>query len=338
MASKTTLKQVAARAGVSYQTISKVLNGQVQVSSETQSRIMQAVQELGYRPNRLARNMRSGRSFMIGYSWVPTSPDQSNHILDQFLTSMVQEATQARYHLLPFPYRDGDEHVDDYQELIETGYVDGFVLSSVNFNDPRIAFLLQRGFPFVAFGRTNPELDFPFVDVDGADGIRQGVEYLIARGHSRIGALAWPNISRVGRERMLGYTSAVQSAGLEMNPQWIRYGEGTFEFGYQATLDLLQLPPDQRPTAMIAFNDTQAIGAIHAVQSQGLTVGKDIAVIGFDDVPMAQYLVPPLTTIRQPIRAAGHKCVELLVAGMQGTKPEEYQVLLKPKLILRASA
>jgi DNA-binding LacI/PurR family transcriptional regulator len=338
MASKTTLKQVAARAGVSYQTISKVLNGQIQVSSETQSRIMRAVQELGYRPNRLARNMRSGRSFMIGYSWVPTPPDQSNHILDQFLTSMVQEATQARYHLLPFPYRDGDQHVDDYRELIETGTVDGFVLSSVNFNDPRIAFLLKRGFPFVAFGRTNPELDFPFVDVDGADGIRQGVGHLLSCGHNRIAALAWPNISRVGRERMLGYTSALQSADLDLNPQWIRYGEGTFEFGYQATLELLQLPLNERPTAIVAFNDTQAIGAMHAVQSQGLQVGRDIAVIGFDDVPMAQYLIPPLTTIRQPIQAAGHKCVELLVACMQNAKLEEYQILLKPELILRASA
>jgi DNA-binding LacI/PurR family transcriptional regulator len=137
---------------------------------------------------------------------------------------------------------------------------------------------------------------------------------------------------------MLGYTSALQAAGLEVNPQWIRYGEGTFEFGYQATLELLQLPLNERPTAIVAFNDTQAIGAIHAVQAQGLRIGKDIAVIGFDDVPMAQYLIPPLTTIRQPIRAAGHKCVELLVACMQGTQPEEHQILLKPELILRASA
>jgi len=338
MASKVTLKKVAAHAGVSYQTVSKVLNKQAQVSKETEQRIVEAVRELGYRPNRFARNMRSGRSFMIGYSWVPTPPDQSNHILDQFLTSMVQEAVQARYNLLPFPYRDGDDHVDDYRELIETGHVDGFVLSSVNFDDPRIAFLLKRGFPFVAFGRTNPGLDFAFVDVDGADGVRQGMEHLISRGHRKIAVLAWPNISRVGQERMLGYTQALQAANVELNPQWIYYGKGTFEFGYQATLELLQLPLDQRPTAIIAFNDTQAIGAIHAVQSQGLSVGKDIAVIGFDDVPMAQYLLPPLTTVRQPIRAAGHKCVELLVNLIQGVQPDEYQMLLKPELILRASA
>ena len=338
MSPKATLKQVATRAGVSYQTISKVLNDQVQVLPETRNRIMQAVEELGYRPNRFARNMRAGRSFMIGYSWVPTLPNQPNHILDQFLTSMVQEAEGAGYHLLPFPHRDDDQHVEDYRELIETGHVDGFVLSSVNFDDPRIVFLLKRGFPFVAFGRSNPDQDFPFVDVDGAAGVQQEVEYLISRGHSQIAVLAWPEDSRVGKDRMQGYKTAMQLAGLSINPIWIHRGEGTFDFGFHATLELLQLPLPQQPTAIIAFNDTQAIGAMHAVQSQGLSVGKDIAIAGFDDAPMAQYLIPPLTTVRQPIRAAGHKCVELLVDLMQGIRPEEHQVLLKPELILRATA
>ncbi|HLO18100.1 MAG TPA: LacI family DNA-binding transcriptional regulator, partial [Anaerolineales bacterium] len=103
MTSKVTLKEVAGRAGVSYQTVSKVLNRQAQVSKETEKRIMEAVRELGYRPNQIARNMRAKRSYMIGYSWVPTAPNQVNHILDQFLSSMVLEAEAAGYHLLPFP-------------------------------------------------------------------------------------------------------------------------------------------------------------------------------------------------------------------------------------------
>jgi len=102
---KITLKEVAAHAGVSYQTVSKVLNRQAQVSKETEQRILDAVRELGYRPNQIARNMRANRSHMIGYSWVPTAPNQANHILDQFLSSMVQEAEAAGYHLLPFPFR-----------------------------------------------------------------------------------------------------------------------------------------------------------------------------------------------------------------------------------------
>ncbi len=336
MSPSVTLKEVAARAGVSYQTVSKVLNRKVQVSKETEARIMLAVEDLGYRPNQIARNMRIQRSFMIGYSWLNTSPDQVNHILDQFLTSMVCEAEAAGYHVLPFPFR--DRTAEDYRELIDTGRVDGFVLSSVDYNDERIQFLLEKEFPFVAFGRSNPDLFFPFVDVDGADGIRQAVEYLIQRGHQKIAVLAWPSNSRVGNERLQGYFNTMAQAGLEVKPVWVERGEGIFSFGRTATLRLLALPLLDRPTALITLNDTQAIGAIHAAREQGLAVGKDIAIIGFDDAPMSQYLLPPLTTIRQPIREAGQKCVELLVSLMDDRPLETIQVLLKPQLVVRASA
>ncbi|MFO7584704.1 MAG: LacI family DNA-binding transcriptional regulator [Anaerolineales bacterium] len=337
MSPKVTLKAVAAHAGVSYQTVSKVLNGQLQVAPETRQRIMDAVRELDYRPNQIARSMRARRSFMIGYSWVQTSPDQVNHVLDQFLSSMVREAEAAGYHLLPFPFREGEEQVDDYQELIDTGRVDGFVLSSVNYNDPRIEFLMQRAFPFVAFGRSNPELDFPYVDVDGADGLRQATFHLIENGHQRIGAIAWPHDSRVGNERMRGYFDAMQSAGLEVLPDWIVRGEGTFEFGREAVFRLMDLPLEQRPTALVTLNDTQAIGATHAARERGLEIGRDLAIVGFDDAPMSQYLFPSLTTVRQPIREAGRKCVEILIAQIEGKAPTEAQILLSPKLIVRAS-
>ena len=338
MSSPVTLKQVAARAGVSYQTVSKVLNHKVQVSEETEERILQAVEALGYRPNQIARNMRARRSYLIGYSWERTSLDQVNHILDQFLTSMVEEAQAAGYYLMPFPYRHGEEQVDDYRELINTGRVDGFILSSINYNDPRVTFLMDRQFPFVAFGRSNPEYDFAYVDVDGADGIRQAVEYLVERGHRRIAAIAWPEDSRVGNERKCGYCDAMEAANLAIHPQWIQSGQGVYEFGQEACNCLLDLPASDRPTAMIALNDTMAIGAMHAAQARQLHVGKDLAIVGFDDAPMSQYLQPPLTTIRQPIRLAGRKCVEMLVAMMNGKPDDERQVLLKPKLIVRSSA
>lgn len=338
MTSKITLKEVAVRAGVSYQTVSKVLNRQAQVSKQTELRIMEAVRELGYRPNQIARNMRAKRSYMIGYSWVPTAPNQVNHILDQFLSSMVMEAEAAGYHLLPFPFRDGDAQVDDYRELINTGRVDAFVLSSVNYTDPRIGFLLEQKFPFVAFGRSSPELDFPYVDVDGASGLAQAVEYLISKGHRCIAAIAWPEDSRVGNERLRGYLETMQVHGIGIHPEWIKRGEGTFEFGREAALNFLRLPSSERPAAIVALNDTQAIGALHATRELGLDVGHDVSIIGFDDAPMSQYLLPPLTTVRQPIREAGRKCVEVLLALMKGVQPQARQILLQPELIVRASA
>ena len=337
MVSKVTLKQVAARASVSYQTVSKVLNKQTQVSKDTEQRILEAVRELGYRPNQIARNMRAKRSLMIGYSWAQTSSDQVNHILDQFLTSMVQEAEAAGYHLLPFPFREGDAHVDAYRELIDTGRVDGFVLSSVNYNDPRIKFLLERNFPFVTFGRSNTELDFPYVDVDGFDGICQVMQHLFSQGHQRIAAIAWPEDSRVGNERMRGYFESMKAAGLSIHSQWIERGEGTFEFGREAAARLLRLQDSDRPTAIVTLNDTQAIGVLHTARELGLVVGRDIAIIGFDDAPMSQYLFPSLTTVQQPIHEAGKKCVEILVSLLKGEAPVERHILVAPRLILRNS-
>jgi DNA-binding LacI/PurR family transcriptional regulator len=336
MAQQATLKSVASRAGVSYQTVSKVLNGQIQVAPETRERILKAADELGYRPNQIARNMRTQRSLMIGYSWLPTSPDQINQILDRFLTSMVYEAEAAGYHLLPFPFRKG--HVEDYRELIDTGRVDGFVISSVEYDDLRVSFLMERKFPFVAFGRSNPGLDFPYVDIDGTDGLRKATHHLIERGHQRIGALAWPEDSRVGNDRMAGFLQAMNSAGLDVNPKWIERREGTFEFAYQAGLRLLSLPPLERPSGLVAMSDIMAIGAMHAARECHLTVGSDVAVIGFDDAPMSQYVFPALTTVRQPIREAGRKCVEILVSLMKGEKLDEQHILLSPALITRASA
>lgn len=333
-----TLKAVAARAGVSYQTVSKVLNGQVKVSPATAERILTAARELGYRTNQIARSMRTQRSRSIGYSWEPSQPGQVNTILDAFLSSMVSEAEDAGYYLLPFLYRAGDAQVETYRELIDSGRVDGFVLSSLNYDDPRVTFLLERGFPFVAFGRSNPGLDFPSVDVDSANGVRQAVTYLASTGHRRIAVIGWPSGSRVGSERLQGYRAALQDAGLESRPEWVLNGEGSFEFGFQAAARLLDLPAPLRPSAVLAFNDTAAIGALHAVQARGLAAGRDLAVIGFDDAPMSQYLIPPLTTLRQPVREAGRLCVEILVALLEGREPERRQVLLPPQLIIRESA
>ncbi len=334
-----TLKEVATSAGVSYQTVSKVINKQIQVSKETEERIWEAVRQLGYRPNYTARSLRSRRSQTIGYSWPPAPPDQANPILDQFLQSMFQAAEQRGYYLLCFPYHsNGAEHLAAYTDLIDTGRVDGFVLSSVEYDDPRVQLLMEKHFPFVGFGRSNPELDFPWIDVDGACGIQLAVNHLLELGHRRIAALAWPVTSRVGNNRMAGYHTALKEAGVAENPAWIERGEGNFNFGYQATLRLLGLAEDIRPTAVVALNDAMAIGSTWAAKERGLVVGRDIAIAGFDDAPMAQYLDPPLTTVRQPTWQVGQQIIPLLLDYIEkGRPPQPMEVLIEPRLIVRGS-
>lgn len=337
MARRATLKQVAARAGVSYQTISKVLNHQVKVSKETEQRIFEAVTALGYRPNLIARGLRSQRSNLIGYSWVPASPDQANTILDLFLQSMAQAAESDGYHLLTFSYRRGQEWIDAYRELIDTNRVDGFILSSIEYDDPRIIFLQERGFPFVAFGRSNPGWNFPYVDVDGGAGIEMVVDHLVEQGHKKFAALAWPASSRVGQNRMEGLIRGLRKAGISRQECTIATGEGVYEFGFEATQRLLDGPVENRPTAIVAFNDAMAMGSMNAVHAAGLWVGNDIAVSGFDDLPMIQYFKPGLTSVRQPVWEIGQTTMSILLDILNKGECTEDHILLPPKLIIRKS-
>lgn len=337
MAKRVTLKDVAQVAGVSYQTVSKVLHGQIQVTSQTRERIEHAVQTLGYRPSSIARSLRWQRACLIGYSWAPSPPGQFNTILDQFLQSMTQEAEKAGYHILCFPHRP-NHNLDLYRELIETHRVDAFVISSVEYNDPRVVFLKQAGFPFVAFGRTNAEGDFPWVDVDGGAGMAMVVRHLVERGHRRIGVLAWPPDSRVGHNRLEGLLAAFQECGLELPEALLKQGDGNSTFGHQATAELFHLPPAQRPTAVIAFNDFMAIGAMQAARELGFKVGEEVAITGFDDTPLIQYLNPPLTSVRQPIWEVGQRVIRMLIDILEERPLEQRSVLLAPELIIRASS
>lgn len=338
MPRKVTLKDVAAKAGVSFQTVSKVLNKQAQVSKETEKLIIDAVEALNYRPNYVARSLRSQRTRMIGYSWSPSSPDQANPILDQFLQSMLVAAEQADYYLLCFPHHLEGDQIHFYRELIDTNRVDAFVVSGVEYNDPRIAFLLERRFPFVAFGHSNPDWNFPYVDVDGVYGMYQVGAHLTGLGHRRIAILAWPESSRVGQDRLNGLMAALNEAGISVSQAWLKRGEGTYQFGRDATSQLLDISEPLMPSAIVAFNDTMAVGAMHEIQARGLRVGIDVAVTGFDDAPMAQYLTPGLTSVHQPVWEVGQHCVRLLLDILANQDIKTPGALVPPLLKVRGSS
>jgi DNA-binding LacI/PurR family transcriptional regulator len=336
--SRVTLKDVAARAGVSYQTVSKVINGQGSVGRETEELIWQVVAELGYRTNVTARGLRKQSTGLIGYTWTPMPPDRVNPILDRFLTGSMQAAEAEGYHLLLFPSPASDEQVNVYRRLIHSGRVDGFVVASTNYDDPRIQLLMELRFPFVAFGRANPEWDFCYVDVDGRAGVRAATEHLLAQGHHAIAAIAWPGSSRVGTSRFAGYQDALAAAGIEPRPDWVARAESSFQEGYRVTRDLLSLPPGDRPTAVVALDDNLATGAMRAAADMGLDVGPEFGVTGFDDTPGVQYFSPPLTSLRQPIWDVAQTLVPMLVQLIAGQRPEPDQVIFEPRLIVRGSS
>ncbi|MCB9138588.1 MAG: LacI family DNA-binding transcriptional regulator [Caldilineaceae bacterium] len=337
MDKKATLKDVAAKSGVSYQTVSKVLNGKANVSAETERAIWQAVEDLDYRTNAAGRNLRTQASRLIGYTWTPAPPWQPNPILDSFLSSTIEAADAAGYHLLLFPTHNTDDETETYRTLARTGRVDGFIVASMDYDDPRVLLLQKLNFPFVAFGRANADWEFPFVDVDGRAGVAAATRHLIEQGHTRLALLAWDGRSRTGDARRNGYFQAMEEAGLSINQDWVVQLPGDVEAGIEATKTLLSLPAPQRPTAVVTVDDQLAIGAMRAAQSAGLLVGPDFGVTGFDDTPGIQHYSPPLTSLRQPLHEVGREIVTRLIALIEGrTIPES--IILPPKLVVRGSS
>ena len=333
-----TIRDVAKEAGVSIATVSYVLNDSRHVAEETRRRVLQAATRLGYRANITARNLRASESRLLGYTWRPSLPDQFDPVLDRFLQAMAEAAAHHGYHVLTFPCPTIKDELTTYEEMMLTGQVDGFVLSNTNLNDQRVRNLLESGFPFVAFGRSNADWDFPWVDVDGQAGVYKATQHLIEQGHRRIACVAWPEASLTGQYRLGGYLGAMEQAGLPVEPAWIERTENTHIDAYTSTQRLLARPAEHRPSAIIALTDLMAMGVINAAWDTGLEPGRDLAVVGFDDAPIARFLRPPLTTLRQPIAEIGERLVTMLVDICHGRFLGERHVLLQPELVVRASS
>ncbi|NOX62543.1 MAG: LacI family transcriptional regulator [Chloroflexi bacterium] len=333
-----TIRDVAREAGVSTATVSYVLNNSGRVSEQTRQRVLEAARRLGYRANITARNLQARETRLLGYTWRPTPPDQFNPVLDQFLNAIAQAAAHHDYRVLTFPSETIEEELATYEDMVLSSRVDGFILSNTNLDDPRVRKLSQKGFPFVAFGRANPEWDFPWVDIDGRWGVRKAVEHLIERGHERIACLAWPEDSLTGAYRLQGYVEAMKLAGLPVDAAWIARTENKHDDAYETTRRLLELPAARRPTAIMASSDLMAMGAMNAAHDMGVEVGRELALVGFDDAPVARYLRPPLSSLRQPIAEVGERLIVMLVDLCQGRPVSQQHVLLKPQLIIRASS
>jgi DNA-binding LacI/PurR family transcriptional regulator len=333
-----TIKDVAKAAGVSIATVSYVLNNKDEgITENTRQQVLEAVRRVGYTPNVTAQNLKANRSQLIGYAWHEVPPGQVNSVLDRFAYYLAQAAEAAGYHMLTFTHP-ADSPLEVYEELIRTGRVDAFVLSDTNVNDPRIRFLIEHNFPFVSFGQANPDWNFAWVDTDGRAGVRAAVEYLIALGHRRIAIVAWPEESLVGESRLAGYRDALSGAGIPYRSAYVYRGEYDVETGHRALLYWQRLAADERPTAIVTVTDLIAIGVMNEAQRQGLTVGETLSVVGYDDIPLTQYLSPALTTIQQPIPEIGRQIMDMLEALLRGQPIAHKQVMFTPNLIIRQSA
>ena len=338
MAGAKTIHDVAREAGVSIATVSYVLNNSRNVAVETRKRVLDVAQRLAYRPNITARNLQASETRLFAYTWQPSPPDHFNPILDQFLQAAVSAAVELGYRFLVFPTKSVDDEIATFETLMLEGQVDGFVLSNTNLDDGRVRHLLRTGFPFVTFGRSNPDWDFPAVDIDGTFGVCRAVQHLHERGHRRIAILAWPEESLTGRHRLLGYMDGMTETGLPVCGAWVRRTENRYGDSYETAREMLAAPDDERPSAIIAVSDLIAIAAMNAAWDMGLEPGRDVAVVGFDDSPAARLMRPTLSSIAQPISEVGRRLVGMLAALCQGAPIAERTVLLRPELVVRESS
>lgn len=336
---RVTIVEIAKEAGVSAQTVSRVVNGHLNVAPETRDKIQEIIDRRGYHPSRLARSLLRGRSHtigVVGYGLGLFGPSQT-------LAGIIREANEAGYSILPNMAIEPD--IEDpakvIGELIEY-HVDGIIwaVPEIGGNHDGIEQLMaEQDIPFV-FISMEHRPNLAVVSVDNRLGARLATQHLIDQGHRRIGLIKGPLDWWEARERVQGWYETMQANGLTVDDMLIRRGDWSSAVGERCMRELLQSQTDI--DAVFISNDSMAIGALKAAREFGLKVPDDLAIVGFDDIPEAAYFFPALTTIQQDLTSLGCRVVaeleRLITSEDEAPVLPNGPILIKPRLIVRESA
>jgi LacI family repressor for deo operon, udp, cdd, tsx, nupC, and nupG len=324
------ISSVAKQAGVSIATVSRVLNGTKAVSSTTRERVEAAVAKLGYRVNALARSLGRGESKLL----LVLVPDFANPFYSEIVKGVESVTRPNGYGIILAGGPDALSRDSKALDSLYNRLTDGMI-SLAHFQDLEPLLEEIPDLAWVACSEFVPESEVPHVSIDHQQGAVDAVQYLINRGHRRIALLSADENYLWARQRHAGYEMALRRAGIPLDPQLVRIARGTdYSFGMEAAGAMMAL--EVVPTAVFAVSDTLAIGAIKAFRRVGRRVPEDIAVVGFDNVPLSQVFEPALTTISQPMAELGAAAAELLLERLAGGKPQSRT--LQHSLVVRESA
>ncbi len=326
------LVRIARNLGLSVTTVSRALGGFRDVAASTRERVLAEATRIAYQPNRVARALRQGRSAAIGMVLPTPAGRFEDPFFLRFLAAIGPVLARASLDLMIMAAPPGEEEMRAYHHLVEGRRVEGVLIARTRIADERVAWLQGRGVPFVTHGRTGIARTHAWVDVDGAAAFSAAVRRLAAAGHRRIAMLSAPSIYFFATDRAAGWRDGMAACGLSAS--MLREAESTEEAGYRATEDLLS---SGAPTALLCATDRLAFGALHAVAAAGLRAGRDVSVIGYDDLPSADWVRPGLTTFAQPIEEAATQMVELLLRLIAGEDPAGLNALLQARLVVRDS-
>ncbi|WP_318200917.1 LacI family DNA-binding transcriptional regulator [Streptomyces sp. SCL15-4] len=331
-----TLEEVAARAGVGRGTVSRVVNNAAGVKDSTRQAVQQAIAELGYVPNLAARTLAGRRADAVAL--VVTEPDWrlfAEPFFSEIVSSLGDALADTGMQLLLTMVRSDTER-KRFLEYARGGRVDGALLISVRTDDSLPDMLAEAGLPTVLLGRRSGDEHVSYVDADNAGGARSAVTHLLATGRKAIATITGPLDMYVAQCRLRGYRQALASVGLSTDASWIAESDFTEESGRRAMAGLLERHPEI--DGVLAASDTTAAGALRALRAAGRRVPEDVAVIGFDDFPLAEQTEPRLTTVRQPLTDIGRAMVRLLLEELDEPAMAWRHVILRTELIRRDSA
>jgi DNA-binding LacI/PurR family transcriptional regulator len=323
------IADVASLAGVSHQTVSRVLNKHPSVRELTRARVLAAIDQLGYRPNPAARALASGRSKTLGV----VAPDTTLYGPASTLCSLQQAAQREGYFVSVAAVHSLDRHsVGEAVRRLMSQAVEGLAVITPFTSAHDALAHLPTGMPVVAV-EGDPEGDVAVVTVDQATGARLATEHLLAAGHTTVFHVAGPAEWQEAGGRATGWRGALEAAGADVTPALS--GDWSARSGFEAGQVLAQIPD---ATAIFVANDAMALGVLRALHERGRRVPEEVAIVGFDDSPESAYFIPPLTTVRQDFQRVGRAAVQLLLEQLRTGTSRRDRVLIDPELICRESS
>jgi LacI family transcriptional regulator len=332
---RATIRDVARLAGVHPGTASRALNDQIRalVSSETAERVRAAAAKLGYQPNPIARGLKTSRSHTIGV----LVPDLTNPLFPPIVRGIQDRLEEAAYTpLIANTDNDPDRERADF-EAMRARQVDGFITATARRDHGALDDVAASHLPMVLVNRRLDEAGMSWVAGDDQLGVRLAVEHLLGLGHRRIYHLAGPQELSTGRLRLEAFTEALERANLDPSPDLMLIGEAFVESEGRRLCEQL-LDRGDEATAILAGNDLMALGCYETFAARGVRCPDDVSVVGFNDIPFAEWFAPPLTTVRIPHYEMGTRAADLLLGQLQRADVEPHGVLLEPELILRKSS
>ena len=324
------LKSLARTLGISKTTVSRALNGYPEVNVLTRERVLAAAKEAGYEANPMARSLAVGRTNVFGIIYPLLPSDLGDPMFLGVVGGMSAALEKSKMNLIIAPVSPANE-LPSYDKMVRGRRVDGLVVSRTLVHDERIAYLIDKNFPFVAHGRTKLNQPYAWFDYDHDAGIRLACQTLLGQGHRRVALISAPLELNFAAQRKAGFVTCMTEAGLQVDPRYLRADSLDRRTGYQAMQELLACSP--RPTAVIVDNHLSGVGAVRALLDHGIEIGKEMSVIVWGSIEDS-LVGSNVTTIDQPDAGlAGAKMIEMLSALVAGTPPQQLQVLWQPVLL-----